>query len=294
MLLDETGNNKTFWAFDPRYKEVREYLIGVYSDALKNWGLDGLKLDFIDSFALKGKSLEYDARRDYQSLEDAIDRLMTDVTNSLREIDPEVLIEFRQSYVGPAIRKYGNMLRVADCPNDAICNRQDVINLRLTSGNTAVHSDMLMWHKEDSVESAALQFAEVLYSVPQVSVKLATLPEDHKKMLAYYLSFWRENRDVLMEGKILAANPESACSIVCAEKDGKSVFTCYTDAVVDCRAYNEIVAVNCSRSKSLILKGAEGKSYKVVNCMGETLSEGELDAALCEVDVPLAAMVFVK
>jgi hypothetical protein len=97
-----------------------------------------------------------------------------------------------------------------------------------------------------------------------------------------------------MEGKILAANPESACSIVCAEKDGKSVFTCYTDAVVDCRAYNEIVAVNCSRSKSLILKGAEGRSYKVVNCMGETLSEGELDAALCEVDVPLAAMVFVK
>ena len=294
MLLDETGNNKTFWAFDPRYKEVREYLIGVYSDALRNWGLDGLKLDFIDSFALKGKSLEYDARRDYQSLEDAIDRLMTDVTNALREIDPEVLIEFRQSYVGPAIRKYGNMLRVADCPNDAICNRQDIVTLRLTSGKTAVHSDMLMWHRDDSVESAALQFAEVLYSVPQVSVKLATLPEDHKKMLKYYLSFWRENRDVLMEGKILAANPESACSIVCAEKDGKSVFTCYTDTVVDCRAYSEIVAVNCSRSKTLILKGAMGKSYKVVNCMGETLATGKLDAALCEVGVPLAAMVFVK
>jgi alpha-galactosidase len=113
-------------------------------------------------------------------------------------------------------------------------------------------------------------------------------------MLKYYLSFWRENRDVLMEGKILAANPESACSIVCAEKDGKSVFTCYTDTVVDCRAYSEIVAVNCSRSKTLILKGAMGKSYKVVNCMGETLATGKLDAALCEVGVPLAAMIFVK
>ena len=294
MVLDETGNNRTFWAFDPRYKEVREYLIEVYSNALKNWGLDGLKLDFIDSFALKGKSLEYDARRDYQSLEDAVDRLMTDVTDALRKIDPEVLIEFRQSYVGPAIRKYGNMLRVADCPNDAIRNRQDIVNLRLTSGNTAVHSDMLMWHRDDTVESAALQFASVLYSVPQVSVKLATLPADHKKMLEYYLSFWRENREVLMEGKILAANPESAHSIVCAEKDGKAIFTSYTDTLVDCRAYSEIVAVNCSRSKSLIFKGAMGKAYKVVNCMGETLATGKLDAALCEVDVPMSAMVFVK
>lgn len=294
MVLDETGNNETFWAFDPRYKEVREYLIGVFSNALKDWGLDGLKLDFIDSFALKGKSLEYDARRDYQSLEDAVDRLMTDATDALRKIDPEALIEFRQSYVGPAIRKYGNMLRVADCPNDAIRNRHDVVNLRFTSGNTAVHSDMLMWHRDDTVESVALQFASVLYSVPQVSVKLATLPENHKRMLEYYLSFWRENRDVLVEGKILAANPESAYSIVCAEKDGKAIFTSYTDTVVDCRAYSEIVAVNCSRSKSLILKSAAGKSYKVVNCMGETLAEGELDSALCEVDVPMSAMVFVK
>jgi alpha-galactosidase len=294
MLLDEPGNPKAYWALDPRYKEVRKYLVGVYADALKNWGLDGLKLDFIDSFSLNGRSLEYDERRDYQSLEDAIDVLMTDVTETLRAINSEVLIEFRQSYVGPAIRKYGNMLRVSDCPNDAICNRQDIVNLILTSGKTAVHSDMLMWNREDTVESAALQFASVLYGVPQVSVKIATLPEDHKKMLKYYLSFWRENRELLIDGKILAANPESAYSIVCSEKDGNAIFTSYTDTVIDCSTYNEIVAVNCSRSKKLILKGASGKSFKVVNCMGEKLLEGIIDCRLFEVEVTTAGMVFVK
>lgn len=294
MLLDEPGNPEAYWALDPRYKEVRKYLVGVYADALKNWGLDGLKLDFIDAFSLKGRSLEYDERRDYQSLEDAIDVLMTDVTETLRAINSEVLIEFRQSYVGPAIRKYGNMLRVADCPNDAICNRQDIVNLILTSGKTAVHSDMLMWNREDTVESAALQFASVLYGVPQVSVKIATLPQDHKKMLKYYLSFWRENRELLIDGKILAANPESAYSIVCSEKDGNAIFTSYTDTVIDCSTYNEIVAVNCSRSKNLILKGALGKSFKVVNCMGEKLLEGIIDCRLFEVKVTTAGMVFVK
>ena len=275
-------------------KEVREYLIGIYAKAVGEWGLDGLKLDFIDSFVLKGKSLEYDERRDYQSLEDAIDVLMTDVTNTLRAINPEVLIEFRQSYVGPAIRKYGNMLRVADCPNDAICNRQDIVTLRLTSGNTAVHSDMLMWNKDDTVESAALQFVSVIYSVPQISVKLAGLRDDHKKMLEFYLSFWRENRDTLMNGKILAANPESAHSLVCAEKDGKAIFTAYTDTLIDCRAYSEIVALNSTRYSSLIIKGAADKSYRVLNCMGEVLEEGKIGAALCEINVPTAGMICIK
>ncbi len=291
MLLYREGNNVNFWAFDPRYKEVREYIIRFCARALKEWGMDGLKLDFIDAFKLAGKSLEPDERRDYPSLEDAIDRLMSDITDALRAINPEVLIEFRQSYVGPAIRKYGNMFRVSDCPNDAVINRQDTVNLRLTSGNTAVHSDMIMWNRDDTVESAALQFASILYSVPQVSVKIATLPEDHKKMLAFYLAFWREHRDILINGKLRAENPESAYSIVWAEKDGKAIFTSYTDTVIDCSIHSKVIAVNCSRSKTLILKGAKGKAYKVVNCMGETVYKGMVDGYLSEIPVPMSGMV---
>ena len=291
MLLDEPDNKKKHFALDPRYKEVRDYLIGIYSRAVGEWGFDGLKLDFIDSFVLKGKSLEFDARRDIQSLEDAIDRLMTDVAAALHAINPEVLIEFRQSYVGPAIRKYGNMLRVYDCPNDALINRQDVINLRLTSGNTAVHSDMLMWHPDDPVENAALQLVSVLYSVPQISVKLATLPENHKKMLAFYLSFWREHRNTLIDGKLYAANPESSYSIICAENNKKAIFTCYTDTRIDCGSYSEIIAVNASRHTTLLLKGAGSKRYKVLDCMGNTIEEGTVESFLCEIEVPLSGMV---
>jgi len=294
MLLDHTGNMKNYWSMDPRYKDVRDFLVKIYANAVKDWGLDGLKLDFIDSFQLHGRSLEYDARRDYASLEDALDALMTEVKNTLTAINPEILIEFRQTYVGPAIRKYGNMLRVGDCPADMMLNRQDVVNLRLTSGNTAVHSDMIMWHKDDSAESAALQFVSVLFSVPQVSMKLEQLPKDHLRMLKFYLSFWRENRDVLINGKILAANPECAYSIVCSEKDGEAVFVSYTDSVVDCSAYHKVSAVNSTRGRSLILKGAAGKSYKVLDCFGNVLEQGNVDGALCEIGVPMAGMVIAE
>ena len=294
MLLDQTGDQKTYFSLDPRYKEVRDYLIGMYAKAISEWGFDGLKLDFIDSFILRGKSLEYDARRDYLSLEDAVDALMVEVSETLRRIKADVLIEFRQSYVGPAIRKYGNMLRVVDCPNDAICNRVGVVDLRFTSKDTAVHSDMLMWHKEDTVESAALQFASILYSVPQISVKLQNLPSEHKKMLAFYLAFWRAHRDVLLGGKLHAANPESLYSLVYAEKDGCAIFTAYTDTLIDCSGYENAIAVNASAKSALVIKGAKGKAYQVLNCMGEVVNEGVVFDVFCEIAVPFCGMVEVK
>ena len=122
----------------------------------------------------------------------------------------------------------------------------------------------------------------------------ALLSEDHKKMLGFYLGFWREHKDTLINGKLIASNPESAYSSVCAEKDKKAIFTSYTDIIIDCSAYNDIIAVNCSSLKTLIIKGMKGKSYRVVNCMGEAVSKGVIDGYLFEIEVPMAGMIFVK
>jgi hypothetical protein len=94
-----------------------------------------------------------------------------------------------------------------------------------------------------------------------------------------------------MDGKLLAANPESAYSIVCAQKDGKAIFTSYTDASIDCSSYASVIAINATRYDSLILKGADGKAYTVLDCMGNTVEKGSIKGALCEVKVPLCGMV---
>lgn len=292
MLLDQTGD-AFVKAIDPRYKEARDFIINTYSRAVKEWGLDGLKLDFIDSFCLHGRSLEPDPRRDFTSLEEAVDRLMVDVADTLRKINPEILIEFRQSYVGPAIRKYGNMLRVMDCPNDSLENRFFSVALRMTSGQTAVHSDMLMWNVNDTVESAAMQFASVMYAVPQISMKIDKLPESHKKMLAFYLSFWRKNRDVLMNGTIIASNPESCYSIVSAEKDGKAVVTVYTQNVVS-TVYDEVSVVNASKNDEIIFKGYNGRRYDVYDCMGNLLESGIINEKIDAVKVPMCGIIIIK
>ena len=50
---------------DIRFKDVRDFLVDTYVSYVTKYGWDGLKLDFIDSFVLKGKSLEYDKNRDF-------------------------------------------------------------------------------------------------------------------------------------------------------------------------------------------------------------------------------------
>lgn len=292
MFLEGSGDDKGFFGLDPRYKKVREYLVGIYEKAVREWKLDGLKLDFIDSFILKGKSLEQDEKRDYSSLEDSIHALMTEISASLTAINPDIMIEFRQSYVGPSIRKYGNMLRVGDCPCDILKNRIGIINLRMTSGKTAVHSDMLMWNTGDTVENAALQFASILYGVPQVSVRVDRLPESHYRMLKYYISFWKEWKDVLLDGKLTAENPECNYSIARSVLGSKEVVTAFTTPVVEVNAA-ETVAVNASMHKSLIIKGADGKKFRTVSCTGEETASGIIDSPLAELEVPTSGMIFI-
>ena len=292
MFLEGSGDDETFFGLDPRYKKVREYLVSIYKNAVSSWKLDGLKLDFIDSFVLKGKSLLPDPKRDCQSLENAIHLLMSEIRRELIAINPEIMIEFRQSYVGPSIRKYGNMLRVGDCPCDILKNRIGIINLRMTSGKTAVHSDMIMWNVEDTVENAALQFASVLYGVPQVSVRVDKLPQDHRKMLEHYISFWKEWKAVLIEGKLTAMNPECNYSLASSVLGDKAVITSFTNPVINISTPKAVV-VNASMHNELIIRGAKSKEYKIVNCMGEEIANGEITEPLAVIPVPTAGMIFI-
>ena len=167
---------------DPRFPEVREYLIRTYERVVGEWDFDGVKLDFIDQFIQpKDDPAAKDGfvGRDYRSVPEAVNRLMKDVLTRLQAIKPNVLVEFRQHYMGPAILQYGNMMRVADCPADPCANRKRMCDLRLTSGGIAVHSDMLVWSRNETPEGAALPILNVLYSTIQYSMILKTINPQH-------------------------------------------------------------------------------------------------------------------
>lgn len=69
--------------------------------------------------------------------------LLEEISTRLRRINPGILLEFRQHYFGPVMRRCGNMFRTGDCPHDLISNRLRTVDMRLLCENSPVHSDML-------------------------------------------------------------------------------------------------------------------------------------------------------
>lgn len=263
---------KEWNCLDPRFPDVREYLINIYETALKIWDIDGFKLDFIDEFRFTQFSDISSSKRDYDSVEDALEKLLHDISFRLKAIKPDILIEFRQRYIGPAVKAYGNMLRVGDCAYDMIRNRMGVIDLRLTSGSTPVHSDMIIWNPKDSCESIAKQLIAVLFSVPQISVRFAELPDTHIKVLKFYLDFWIRYRDVLLNGKLFPYGPETLYSIVEAVKDDTSINVCYNNNIVKLHSPHTVIVNGSGESYIILISDLDTDiSYIRTNCRGETI-----------------------
>lgn len=229
-ILHEREGQDAF-ILDPRFPEVREHLASTYEKAVREWNLDGLKLDFIDSFAAPRPdpaAAENWAGRDIKSVPEAVLALMREVRRRLEAARPGILIEFRQSYMGPAIRAFGNMIRAADAPGDPLRNRARIARLRLTSGSTAVHSDMLEWNPLETAEQAAQQILSVLFSVVQYSMRLDRLPPDHRRMVKHWIEWTAAHRGALLRGSFSPRHPELGYPMLEGASETERVIAVYS------------------------------------------------------------------
>ena len=276
---------------DPRFKEVREFLVQTYVSYVEKYGWDGLKLDFIDSFVLTDESsTDYD-KMDTTSLEVGVERLLCEISDKLKEINPEFLIEFRQSYIGPVMAKYGNFFRVGDCPNDPIANRICSLDLRLTSDKIPVHSDMLMWNKNDTVEAVMYQLLAVMFSVPQISIRFDSITDDHKRALKSYLDFWTKHRDTLLDGELEVYGIDADYTHAKAKKDGESVQVLYQSVVAKIDKNHANYIFNSTGSDEIYIESPCGLKCEVYNIYGSKLSEGIIASPFEKIKVPNCGMI---
>ena len=287
-----TENHRWAPVFDPRYPEVRAYLIEKYVTALELWQLDGFKLDFIDDFRTYPETpVGLGDGRDYASVNRAVERLLADIRQTLEAIRPNLLIEFRQRYVGPVIRRYGNMFRAFDCPADPVTNRMRTTDLRLICGTTAVHSDMLTWHPDSPVEVAALQLNNVLFSVPQLSIQLPGAPPAYREMIGFYLQFYNTHRAVLLDGDFTATGPLENYPQLRAERGDTCIVGYYAErpatVPAESRAFH---LINGTLLERVVLRSDRVRrgTLQVWDCRGRAVptASGSLAAGLTEVPVP--------
>jgi alpha-galactosidase len=289
-LKDKTlyhNDGSSCYVLDPRFAEVRRHIVESCIQAIKEWDFDGLKLDFIDAFVLKNTNVPIGA--DCVSLEEGIRKLLRELSTALGAIKPNVLIEFRQGYVGPAMRTLCNMIRVGDCPGSMLINRTGIVDLRLTSGNTAVHSDPLVWEKDATVEEVGRYFANVLFSVVQVSAAPSDLTEEQQKVVAQYVAFMKRHRKVLLESEFTFDGALENYPVIAGFDDHTKITGVYANALVGLEKDKEIV-VNGGVKSVVTVKTDETYSYVAVDACGNKVGEGQI-SGLAEIGVPLGGMV---
>ncbi|MBQ4585837.1 MAG: alpha-galactosidase [Clostridia bacterium] len=276
---------------DPRFKEVRDFLTDVYVSSVEKYGWDGLKLDFIDSFSLTENSPTDFENMDTVSVEEGVQLLLNQTMEKLRKINPEILIEFRQSYIGPAISKYGNMFRVGDCPTDPIYNRINSLKLRLTSKDTAVHSDMIMWNENDTNEGVLYQLLAVMFAVPQISIRFDNITSDHKRLLKNYLSFWRNHRETLLNGELTLLDAEANYSLAQSKNDKESVAVLYQGVVKKAENLENEYIFNSTGYDGIYVDASKERNYEIYDIFGNKYQEGKIPGGVSKLPVKNCEMV---
>ena len=280
---------------DPRYPAVREFLKETYLSFVKNYQVDGLKLDFIDRLYAQEDDRVKDGM-DFDCVQDATVAMLTEIMEALRAYNPDILIEFRQSYIGPSIRRFGNLFRVADCPNDGFCNRIGIADIRLLAGQSAVHSDMLYWNADETVEQAALQVLDCLFGTMQYSLKIENLPPEHIRMSRFWISFMKEHIDLLQTGAFIPTEPQSLYPVITAKNERDVLTAVYVRnkiaEFVPCPG--SFYLVNATPQPAICLKTENDvvRNLRVYNCMGDIVSEKQitLQKGLHMLEIPLSGM----
>ncbi|MEU4197456.1 glycoside hydrolase family 36 protein [Kribbella sp. NPDC026611] len=275
---------------DPRYADVREHLLESCIRPVRDWGVDGLKIDFIDSWARD--NVPEAPGGDCESVDEGVERLLQAVTDELRRLRSDVLIEFRQDYVNPRLWQFGTFLRAGDCALDPVENRVRTIDCRLLAGDRAVHSDMLMWHPTASVENVAQQFIGAMFSTPQVSMKLDALSPEHDEVVRYWMAFLHDHADVLLDGVLLPSRPDARYTQVRAVGTAETVVAVFTNPVVRLEDPCTLV-VNGGADGRIFVEGADGGSVDLVvsDCTGVEVSRSTTTPpALWTVDVPIGGV----
>ncbi len=287
------GPNSDKGRVDPRYPDIREHIVEAYEYLMRECGVDGFKIDFISSLAPAAIDEPDDDRRDTKSVSEGADRCLQAVSDRLRAINPDAMLEYRQSYVGPHMLRHGTMFRAVDCGNCLAVNRLRTLDIRLLSGKMPAHADPIMWNPCEEVAIAAAHLTHTLLAVPQVSVRFDELPADHTEMLRTYLRFWKAHRDVILDGELTPHDPQAGFPVVLSATADKLLAAVFARVYIPLPADvpGTLLIVNGTLDDHVILEAAGDlgtRRAEILTCTGETVTNTTLTipAGVHRLDVP--------
>ena len=186
-----TELHEGYRVYDPADETACRKTVESIFAVFETMDLDGLKIDFIDQ-------IEPDENRPHCR---AVKKYSELLIGKVRELKPDALIEFRQRYATPVTAALATAFRAGDVPFDFMENYSRCVQLRLILGDKMpIHADPVYFGSDESAETVGCHMIASLVGVPMLSIDLRTVSEDHKKVIANYLRFYRDHQQTLNEG----------------------------------------------------------------------------------------------
>ena len=174
------------------------------------------------------------------------------------------------------------------------CNRIRIANLRLTSGQAAVHADMLEWNVGERPEVAARHILSALYGVVQYSVMLRDIPQEQLQMVKHWIEFSQKHRTTLLHSDFRPYNPEACFPVLEAESDKERIITLYQEGVVvrAGAADRDTYIINASGVAKMAVELAEKpKKVEFYDTYGNLVAGKKLMKGLQGVEVPVSGYI---
>lgn len=273
---------RQMYVLDPRYAEVRNYLVSIYANFLSEWQFDGFWFDFLKGFYPKeGAVLEEDRGRDFVSIQLAVDTLFADMSARLKKLNPGIFMGQKFQVAGPDLVSYQNFLTGFVGVENSKIVREKMVNNRLLYGKYTPFMEVVAINPREKPEEIARKLQAVLFGNPYVSFFITTLPWESKQTIRFWLDYWKKNYRTIFEGSFEPMQVSRFYPVIKVENEQKIIYMLYEDYTINLpvalTATIDVINSKTTQEVNFLLgKAGVQYSYELFNCQGVSIEKGVL------------------
>lgn len=271
---------RQMYVLDPRYSDVRKYLVSTYANFLSTWNFDGYWFDFLKGFYPKeGAVIDPDKGRDFVSIDLAVDTLYADMKTRLNAIKPNFFMGQIFSVVGPNLVSYQNFLTGFVGVENTQVVREKMVNNRLLYGKFTPFMEVVAINPRESEEDIARKLQSVLFGNPYLSFYATTLPEASKQTIRFWLDYWKKNHKVIFEGSFEPMQVSRFYPGIKVENVQKIIYMVYEDYTINLpvvlnKPMDVIHSKTTGNIQFLMNKADAHYNYEIFDCKGVSTEKG--------------------
>jgi alpha-galactosidase len=273
---------RQMYVLDPRYPEVRKYLVSTYANFLTEWQFDGYWFDFLKGFYPKeGALIEEDSGRDFISIDLAVDTLYSDMETRLKMIKPDIFMGQKFPVVGPNMVSYQSFLTGFVGVENCQVVREKMVNNRLLYGKYTPFMEVVAFNSKENAEDVARKLQSVLFGNPYLSFYITTLPVEVKQTIRFWLDYWKKNYEVIFEGEFEPLQVSRFYPVIKIAHEQKTIYMLYEDFAVNLplSLKSPIDVINSKITQTIqfqLSKSGVEYNYEIFNCQGISTEKGIL------------------